>query len=71
MNARMDNLQAVFDRTDWNAFQSHKADLAAAVDCRPRSLDGLQELLYWLEVVQAAARLDGYQVDLNAKDNAQ
>jgi hypothetical protein len=30
---------------------------------RPRTLDGLHGLLNWLSAMQAAARMDGYQVE--------
>jgi hypothetical protein len=63
----MDNLQMVFDRTDWNALRIQKADLLAAMSYatelrRPETLDGLQGLLNWLDAMQDAAEMDGYQV---------
>lgn len=69
MSNRMDNLQVVFDRTDWKALRIQKADLLAAMDYatqlnRPRTLDGLQGLLNWLDAMQDAAEMDGYRVNL-------
>jgi hypothetical protein len=60
-------VSAVLERTDWNALKAQKADLLAAMDYaaqlkRPRTLDGLQGLLNWLDALQDAAVIDGYPV---------
>jgi hypothetical protein len=67
MTNRMDNLQTVFDRTDWKALKAQKADLLAAITdaehlCHWDITHGLQGLLNWLDAMQDAATMDGYQV---------
>jgi hypothetical protein len=72
----MDNLQMVFDRTDWNALRIQKADLLAAMSYaaelrRPETLDGLQGLLNWIDAMQDAAEMDGYQVKYLTEESTQ
>ena len=68
MSNRMDNLQTVFDRTDWQALKAQQTSLLAAMDavervCRWKNTHKLQALLNWLDALQAAAEMDGYQVE--------
>lgn len=69
-------VEAVLERTDWKAFKTQKADLLAAMDYaaqlnRPRTLDGLQGLLNWLDALQDAAEIDGYPVVFLTEEPAQ
>lgn len=61
MSSRMDNLQTVFDRTDWKKFRMQVQALNARVGEEQDEL--IQGLLNWLDVVQVAAEMDGYQVN--------
>lgn len=67
MTSRIDNLEIVFDRTDWNAFaKSHRALLSAILNAERlghvKTTEGLHDLLNWITAVEDAARMDGYVV---------
>lgn len=67
MSNRMDNLQTVFDRTDWTQLRVQKLSLMVAIDSaklrgREQTATDMQALLNWLDVLQDAAEMDGYQV---------
>jgi hypothetical protein len=61
MTNRMDNLQTVFDRTDWELIRAQRAALIlAAADA---NID-LEPLENWLVAITDAAQMDGYQTKL-------
>lgn len=61
MNNRMDNLQSVFDRTDWTELAAQqKALLGVLAGKLPNNR--LNGLMHWLDAVQDAAKMDGFQV---------
>jgi hypothetical protein len=67
MSYQMDNLQTVFDRTDWTALRAQKFSLMEAIGSakrygRTQTATELQALLNWLEAMEDAAKMDGYQV---------
>lgn len=75
MSNRLDNLQLVFDRTDWKAFKQQRAVLFMSVldadaDNKPHTRDALQALLNWIDTTIDAAAMDGYQVKVPIADNA-
>jgi hypothetical protein len=59
---RMDNLQIVFDRTDWAELAKQKQALVYAVHLGDQ-VDGktLKGLLTWLDALLDAAHMDGFQ----------
>lgn len=69
MSNRMDNLELVFERTDWAEFTRNRNALFITNESLPDS--ELQALLYWLDCIEAAAKMDGYQVDPKEKDTTQ
>jgi hypothetical protein len=67
MSNRMDNLQTVFDRTDWTQLLEQKLSLMVAINSaqlhgRTQTAGDMKRLLNWLEAVEDAAKMDGYQV---------
>jgi hypothetical protein len=58
MSNRMDALQTVFDRTDWELINAQRDALSLAAD--DSDID-LQPLENWLDALLIAARMDGYQ----------
>lgn len=58
MPNRMDNLQVVFDRTDWAAIREQSAALKLAADDSNIDLAPLEN---WLEAIIDAAHMDGFQ----------
>ena len=61
MNNRMDNLQIVFDRTDWAELAAQQKALLGVLATRQAN-NRLNRLLHWLDAVQDAAKMDGFQV---------
>jgi hypothetical protein len=60
MTNRMDNLQIVFERTDWELLRAQRAALTLAAD--DSNID-LKPLENWLAAIADAAQMDGFQVD--------
>jgi hypothetical protein len=58
MSNRMDNLQVVFDRTDWELMQAQRAALTLAADDSNIDLAPLEN---WLTAIVDAAKMDGFQ----------
>ena len=58
---RMDNLQIVFDRTDWVELAAQQKALLGVLATRQANAR-LHSLLNWLDAVQDAAKMDGFQV---------
>jgi hypothetical protein len=55
---RMDNLQIVFDRSDWELVRAQRAALALAND---EADVNLWPLMHWLDALLDAAKMDGFQ----------
>jgi hypothetical protein len=64
MTNALDNLQIVFDRTDWKLLAKQRRSLIYLSG----SDEYLASLLNWLTAVQDAAQMDGYRVQPLAED---
>ena len=60
MTNRMDNLQIVFDRTDWNDLRHMRNALDQTIE--RRGPDTLKSLVEWLDSLIIAAKMDGYRM---------
>lgn len=68
MTHRLDTLQIVFDRTDWRELARQKRALLAAMNCldpraHPHMHEELESFVRWIDVIQKAAKMDGYQIE--------
>jgi hypothetical protein len=57
----MDNLQVVFDRTDWSELAAQQKTLLGVLSGEQSDIR-LGSLFHWLTAVRDAAEMDGFQV---------
>jgi hypothetical protein len=63
----MDNLQVVFDRTDWAELAKQKDALSRAMSNDEEDAFRLHRLANWLDALTNAAKMDGFQTKEHCK----